>query len=85
MRQRSYSDDPTSPKKGIKMVTQRTFSSSKIMEIAAGVFLIGVMAGLQLSPQGGLPLDSGEGYIAIGLVIALICGLLYAGLRRSDK
>ena len=55
------------------------------MEIAAGVFLIGVMAGLQLSPQGGLPLDSGEGYIAIGLVIALICGLLYAGLRRSDK
>ena len=66
------------------MVNQRTFSSNNILEIAAGVFLIGVMAGLQLSPQ-GLPLDSGEGYIAVGLVIVLICGLLFTGLRRSDK
>ncbi len=66
------------------MVTHRTFTSTNIMEVAAGVFLIGVMAGLQLSPQ-GLPLDSGEGYIAVGLVVALICGLLYTGLKRSDK
>ena len=64
------------------MKTQRHFTTQRILAIALGIILFGIVIGMRLAPP-GIRDDSGEAYITIACLLAIGSGLLLYGLSNT--
>ena len=64
------------------MANQRHFTTQRILAIALGIILFGIVIGMRLAPP-GIRDDSGEAYITIACLLAIGSGLLLYGLSNT--
>jgi prolipoprotein diacylglyceryltransferase len=63
----------------MNMANKRPVTTKRILEIAFGILLFGIIAAMRLAPA-GIRDDSGEAYILMACLLAIGSGLLYFGL-----
>jgi prolipoprotein diacylglyceryltransferase len=64
------------------MTNKRHFTTKRILEIALGILLFGLIAAMRLAPA-GVRDDSGAAYILMACLLAIGSALLYFGLFEA--
>ena len=64
------------------MANQQHLTTQRILAIALGIILFGIVIGMRLAPP-GIRDDSGEAYITIACLLAIGSGLLLYGLSNT--
>ena len=66
------------------MATKRHFTTSRILAIALGLILLGIIVAMRLAPP-GVRDESGEAYITIACLFTIGSGLLSYGFSNEHK
>jgi prolipoprotein diacylglyceryltransferase len=66
------------------MANKRHFTTSRILAIALGIILFGIIIAMRLAPS-GVRDDSGEAYITIACLLAIGSGLLFYGFSSEHR